>query len=63
MEYVAAHLSKDRDIEIRAGDMIAVSAPGGGGFGSPVARDAAARRRDIALGYYSVEESQRLFPT
>ena len=62
VEYVPAHLSKDQDIEIHAGDVIAVSTPGGGGFGSPVARDAAARERDVALGYYSAAEAVRLFP-
>ena len=31
--YVPPHLSKDQDIAIHAGDVIAVSTPGGGGFG------------------------------
>ena len=39
--YVPPHLSKDQDIAIHAGDVIAVSTPGGGGFGP--ARRAAAR--------------------
>ena len=41
--YVPPHLSKDQDIEIHAGDVIAVSTPGGGGFGPAKARPAAAR--------------------
>ena len=63
VEYVPAHLSKDQDIEIHAGDVISVSTPGGGGFGEPSRRPTADRTRDVALGYYSAEESQRLFGT
>jgi hypothetical protein len=36
--YVPPHLSKDQDIEIEAGDVIAVSTPGGGGFGPAAER-------------------------
>jgi N-methylhydantoinase B len=61
VDYVPAHLSKDQDIEIHAGDVIAVSTPGGGGFGAPAARDPAACARDVALGYYGAEEARRLF--
>ena len=61
VEYVPEHLSKDQDIEIHAGDVISVSTPGGGGFGAPAGRAAADRARDVALGYYSAEEAQRLF--
>src|SRR3982751_3942250 len=61
VEYVPAHLSKDQDIEIHAGDVISVSTPGGGGFGTPAERPAAERARDVALGYYSAADAQRLF--
>jgi N-methylhydantoinase B len=61
VDYVPPHLSKDQDIEIHAGDVIAVSTPGGGGFGSPAARDPAALARDVALGYYRADEASRLF--
>ncbi|MEO8079941.1 MAG: hydantoinase B/oxoprolinase family protein, partial [Caldimonas sp.] len=50
--YVPPHLSKDQDIQISAGDVIAVSTPGGGGFGDPAARRPAAIERDAALGYF-----------
>jgi len=40
-----------------------VSTPGGGGFGEPGQRPTADRTRDVALGYYTAEESQRLFGT
>jgi N-methylhydantoinase B len=59
--YVPPHLSKDQDIEIHAGDVIAVSTPGGGGFGPPSARPGAAVGRDLALGYYTAEEAERAF--
>ena len=59
--YVPPHLSKDQDIEIRAGDVIAVSTPGGGGFGAPQARPREAVQRDIALGYYGASDAERLF--
>jgi N-methylhydantoinase B len=59
--YVPPHLSKDQDIAIRAGDVIAVSTPGGGGFGPAEARPAEARAKDVALGYYSAAESERAF--
>ena len=59
--YVPPHLSKDQDIAIRAGDVIAVSTPGGGGFGPAAARPAEALARDLALGYYEENEGRRLF--
>jgi N-methylhydantoinase B len=61
VSYVPEHLSKDQDIEIHAGDVISVSTPGGGGFGDPAERPAAERARDVALGYYSADDAQRLF--
>ena len=59
--YVPPHLSKDQDIEIRAGDVIAVSTPGGGGFGAPGARPVNAVARDVALGYYDADAARRAF--
>ena len=59
--YVPPHLSKDQDIAIRAGDVIAVSTPGGGGFGAPAARPPGELARDVALGYYREDEARRLF--
>jgi N-methylhydantoinase B len=60
-EYVPAHLSKDQDLEIAAGDRILVSTPGGGGFGDPFARDPALVARDVARGYYGADAVRRLF--
>ncbi|PPR25477.1 MAG: Acetophenone carboxylase delta subunit [Alphaproteobacteria bacterium MarineAlpha10_Bin3] len=59
--YVPEHLSKDQDIAIAVGDVIAVSTPGGGGFGDPLARDPEAVFRDVGLGYYTQAEARDRF--
>lgn len=59
--HVPKHLSKEQDIPLKAGDRVRVETPGGGGYGDPGKRDAAAVRRDVALGYYTEEEARRLF--
>jgi N-methylhydantoinase B len=55
--YVPPHLSKDQDIELAAGDVVAVSTPGGGGFGPPALRDPLLIERDLSRGYYQREDS------
>jgi N-methylhydantoinase B len=60
-DYVPPHLSKDQDIQLEAGDVVAISTPGGGGFGDPAKRDAASIARDLARGYYTEAEIARLF--
>jgi N-methylhydantoinase B len=60
-EYRPAHLSKDQDIQLSPGDRIRVSTPGGGGYGDPRKRDAAKVARDVARGYYSREQAEKLF--
>ncbi len=59
--YVPPHLSKDQSIALAPGDVIEVSTPGGGGYGAPDARSKAEIERDIMRGYYTREESARLF--
>lgn len=59
--YVPAHLSKDQDIEIRVGDRVRVSTPGGGGFGDPTKRDPALIQRDLLHGYYTPEQISQRF--
>jgi N-methylhydantoinase B len=59
--YRPPHLSKDQDIQLSPGDCIRVSTPGGGGYGDPRRRDPAKVARDVARGYYSREEAERLF--
>ncbi len=50
--YVPPHLSKDQGIELGAGDVVAVSTPGGGGFGDPARRDPKLIEQDFRRGYY-----------
>ena len=60
-EYRPAHRSKDQDIELQPGDSVRISTPGGGGFGDPFARPPALVATDVARGYYTVAEVERLF--
>ncbi len=59
--YVPPHLSKDQDIAMAAGDTVTVSTPGGGGYGDALRRDPALVARDIARGYYTVDEAKARF--
>jgi N-methylhydantoinase B len=59
--YIPPHLSKDQDIEIAAGDRVWVATPGGGGYGPAHEREPALVGRDVARGYYTAEEAERLF--
>jgi N-methylhydantoinase B len=61
VDYVPPHLSKDQGIEVRAGDVIEVFTPGGGGFGAPFRRPAERVARDVAKGYYSAAQAQAWF--
>ena len=60
--FVPQHLSKDQDIAIKAGDRIEVMTPGGGGYGDPAARSAAAITRDIRRGYYTTRDAMKRWP-
>ncbi len=59
--YTPAHLSKDQDIPIQAGDRVAVGTPGGGGYGDPLTRDPALVLADVAAGYYTAAQARELF--
>ena len=59
--YVPKHLSKDQDIPIGVGDIVAVGTPGGGGFGDAFARDPALVFDDVERGYYTAEAVRELF--
>jgi len=59
--YTPPHLSKDQDIHLAEGDVVAVSTPGGGGFGDPQERDLRLIERDLSRGYYTPEQAERLF--
>lgn len=58
-EYVSPHLSKDEDIYLVGGDTITVRTPGGGGYGDPRHRDPALVARDVARGYFTIEDAAR----
>jgi len=59
--YRPPHLSKDQDIQLSPGDVVRVSTPGGGGYGDPFRRDPAKVAHDVARGYYTREQAERLF--
>lgn len=48
--YIPAHLSKEQDIPLKAGDRVRVRTPGGGGYGDPAERDPALTAEDKRLG-------------
>ncbi|MDQ4136543.1 MAG: hydantoinase B/oxoprolinase family protein, partial [Pseudomonadota bacterium] len=59
--FTPPHLSKDQNIEIRAGDRVEVMTPGGGGYGDPAHRDPALVARDVGRGYYTPEQAETLW--
>ena len=61
VEYRPPHLSKDQDIQLAPGDRIRVSTPGGGGFGDPFKREPAKVAKDVARGYYTVAQVEKLY--
>lgn len=60
-EYTPPHLSKDQNIEIGPGDTVAVSTPGGGGFGNPLTRSPELVLADVQRGYYNATQAQTRF--
>jgi N-methylhydantoinase B len=60
-DYTLPHFSKDQGLHINGGDMVLVSTPGGGGYGNALERDPAAVVRDVAFGYYTVEDAAKRF--
>ncbi len=60
-DYIPPHLSKDQGIRLKAGESVRVSTPGGGGYGDPDQRDPQRIARDVAQGYYTEEDAERLF--
>jgi len=51
--YVPSHVSKDQGVIMKAGDVIEVRTPGGGGYGDPENRSTEAREYDRRQGYFS----------
>ncbi len=59
--YRPQHLSKDQDIELAPGDVIRISTPGGGGYGNPFRRSPDRVASDVARGYYTADDAERLY--
>jgi N-methylhydantoinase B len=48
-------------LKLQPGDIVRITAPGGGGFGDPLRRDATKVARDVADGFVSTEEAQKVY--
>ncbi|GAB5468159.1 MAG: hydantoinase B/oxoprolinase family protein [Rhodospirillales bacterium] len=59
--YRPAHLSKEQDIRLEAGDRVRVGTPGGGGYGPALERDPAAVLEDVRLGYFTRDQAREAF--
>jgi N-methylhydantoinase B len=55
--------SKVTNVRIRQGQRVRLETPGGGGWGDPLARDAAAVARDVRLGYISAASARDDYQT
>jgi N-methylhydantoinase B len=51
--------TKEVGIEIRPGDVFMIESGGGGGWGRPGRREAAAKRRDLELGFVTPRAKAR----
>jgi len=47
---------------VKPGETVTILTAGGGGYGAPALREAAAVLRDVKLGYVSVEKTRRTYP-
>jgi N-methylhydantoinase B len=54
-------VTKVTDIHIGKGQRVRLESPGGGGYGAPLDRDPEAVRRDVANGYVSPAEAERIY--
>jgi len=59
--YSPPHYSKDSGIVVDDGDYVAVSTPGGGGYGEPFRRDAQRVATDVRRGYYTPGQARQRF--
>jgi len=53
---------KFSQMQVHAGEIVTVFTAGGGGYGAPGKREAAAVRRDVALGYLSRHNAEKNYP-
>jgi N-methylhydantoinase B len=51
--------SKVTGVRLQKGDRVRIESPGGGGYGSPMRRSAAAVRADVDSGYVTREMAAR----
>ena len=54
-------VSKITGVELRRGDRIRIASPGGGGYGDPADRPAAAVARDLRLGYVTAAGAREAY--
>ncbi len=59
--YTPAHLSKDQDIAMQAGDRVLVRTPGGGGYGDPFERPVELVCEDVRLGRYTAAQARAMY--
>lgn len=53
--------SKITGVELRRGDRVRIASPGGGGYGDPAERPAAALARDLRLGYVTAAHARESY--
>lgn len=56
--YQPEHVTKDEGIQMRAGDLVAIGTPGGGGWGDPLSRRSEAILADLQQGLISPEQAR-----
>ncbi len=59
--YVSPHITKDSNLSLRPGDRVRILTPGGGGFGDPLERDAAAVAEDVRYGYIGAATAREVY--
>lgn len=58
-EHRPAHITKDENVALRAGDSLRLETPGGGGYGDPLDRPAEKVAQDVRRGYYDRAAARR----
>lgn len=58
-DYRPAHITKDENVALSAGDSLRLETPGGGGYGDPLERPAEKVAQDVRRGYYDRAAARR----
>ena len=58
-DYRPEHITKDEGVELRAGDILRLETPGGGGYGDPLDRPVEQVAWDVRRGYYDRAAARR----